>query len=75
MNLAVVGVVFALGLCACSEKPQTATQRKADGHAYEGTGNSAYAAAGWKAGDAASWEKVMKEIGRASCRERVYSSV
>ena len=61
MNFAVVGVVLAMGLCACSEKPQTATHRKADGHAYEGTGNSAYTAAGWKAGDAASWEQVMKE--------------
>ena len=61
MNFAAIGVVLALGLCACSEKPQTATHRKADGHAFEGTGNSAYTAAGWKVGDAASWEKEMKE--------------
>ena len=51
----------AMALGACSEKSQTATHRKADGHAFEGTVNSAYAAPGWKAGDAASWETQMKE--------------
>ena len=48
-----------LFLVACSEKPQTATHRKADGHAYDGT-TDGFAAAGWKAGDAASWEQQIR---------------
>ena len=52
-------VVSSLLLMACSERPQTATHRKADGHAYEGT-TDGYAVPGWKAGDAASWEQQMK---------------
>ena len=53
--------LLALGvlLSACGEKPQSATHRKADGHAYEGTVDG-YAVPGWKAGDAASWEQQMK---------------
>ena len=54
-------VLLAMGvlLAACGEKPQTATHRTADGHAYEGT-TDGFSAAGWKAGDAASWEQQMK---------------
>jgi len=53
--------LLALGvlLSACGERAQTATHRKADGHAYEGT-TDGFSASGWKAGDAASWEEQMK---------------
>lgn len=45
-------------LSACGEKPQTIGGGK-DGAAYAGTGK-AYAAAGWKQGDKASWESQLK---------------
>ena len=54
-GLAALGLMLA----ACSEKPQTATIRKADGHAYDGPA-SAYTVAGWKPGDQASWEAQMR---------------
>ena len=44
-------------LAACSEQPQTSSARKSDVPAYQGTGGTPYAAAGWKAGDEASWEQ------------------
>jgi hypothetical protein len=46
-------------LAACGEKPQTAGTRKADVAAFQGADNG-YGTAGWKAGDAASWEEHMK---------------
>ncbi len=52
-------VVAGLGLSACSEKPQTNTQRKADSRAYQGP-DDGYMAPGWKIGDEASWEAQMK---------------
>ena len=54
-----VVVVACLFAAACSEKPQSATHRKADEHAYEGT-TDGYSVPGWKAGDAVSWEQQMK---------------
>jgi len=57
-GITAVMVLCAL-LAACGEKPQTATHRKADGHAYDGT-TDGFAAAGWKAGDAASWEQQIR---------------
>ena len=49
-----------LALAACGEKPQTAASRKAD--AAPSTGAvAAYTAAGWKPGDATSWEAQMKK--------------
>ena len=47
------------GLAACGEKPQAASHRKADGHAYDGP-STAFSAPGWKAGDEASWEAQMR---------------
>ena len=46
-------------LAACTEKPQTATARKADASPWVGnTGTDT--APGWKAGDAVSWETQMR---------------
>jgi len=56
-------VVAALALCAglvaCSEKPQTATARKADAAPSQGAAVS-YTAQGWKTGDATSWDTHIK---------------
>jgi hypothetical protein len=57
-------VACGVPLMACTEQPQTATHRKADGHAYEGT-NDGHAVPGWKAGDAASWEQQMRTRAQA----------
>ena len=48
-----------LCLSACGEKPQAASHSKADAHSFEGPA-TAYTAAGWKAGDAKSWEEQMR---------------
>jgi hypothetical protein len=48
-----------LSLSACGERPQTASGRKSDAKAFEGPA-TAYMAAGWKAGDAASWEQQLR---------------
>ena len=47
-------------LSACGEKPQTAGTKKADAKPWEGAPGSAYLAAGWKAGDQASWVAQLK---------------
>lgn len=46
-------------LSACGEKPQTIGGASKDSAPYAGTGK-AYAAAGWKQGDKASWESQLK---------------
>ncbi|WP_425261154.1 hypothetical protein ACPOLB_09785 [Rubrivivax sp. RP6-9] len=46
----------AMLLGACTEQPQTAGTRKADGSVYQ-PAKSAFVAPGWTAGDAASWEE------------------
>lgn len=51
---------MAVGLAACSEKPQTLGGVKQDSSAYSGTGAVAYTASGWKAGDKASWEQQLR---------------
>jgi hypothetical protein len=55
----ILALGIGLGLAACGERPQTASHRKSDTHAYEGPAG-AYTAAGWKAGDATSWEQQMR---------------
>jgi hypothetical protein len=47
--------VFVTQLAACGEKPQTATPRKTDQKVWQ-SNDPAYAAAGYKAGDAATWD-------------------
>jgi hypothetical protein len=61
MKLALLcGLVAAcVGLMGCTEKPQTASQRKADTRAFQGP-DDGYTAPGWKIGDEASWEAQMK---------------
>lgn len=58
MSLVLVCACLA-GLSACTEKPQTATARKVDGRASDGPA-SGYTVAGWKPGDATSWEQQLK---------------
>ncbi len=58
LMLSLAGALCA-GLAACGERPQTASARKSDAKAFEGPA-TAYSAAGWKAGDAASWEQQMR---------------
>jgi hypothetical protein len=53
------GLLLSLALAACSEKPQTASQRRADGRPADGP-VTAYAAGTWKAGDAAAWDAQMR---------------
>ena len=62
MTLKTVGILVALAisLAACGEKVQTAQTRKSDVKPSAGGENPAYAAAGWKAGDQASWDEQMR---------------
>ena len=54
-----VTAAAALGLNACSEKPQTVVTKKSDTQAWQASG-SAFVAAGWKEGDHASWEEQLR---------------
>jgi hypothetical protein len=54
-----LAAAMGLALAGCGERAQTASGRKADSKASDGPG-SAYTAAGWKPGDAASWEQQMR---------------
>lgn len=60
MRRLLIVLSMALTAVACSEKPQAATHRKADGHAFEGSVNTEFTAPGWKPGDATSWDLQMK---------------
>jgi hypothetical protein len=55
-----IAVALCLLAAGCAEKPQTSGTRKADTQAFQGGTNDGYAAPGWKAGDAASWEQQLK---------------
>ena len=52
-------------LIGCGEKPQTTTAsvKKTDAQAWQGTDNP-YVANGWKAGDRTSWEEQMRARAR-----------
>jgi hypothetical protein len=57
-------IVLAAGLsaallAACGDKPQTATQRKADDKPWD-MAATGYQAQGFKSGDAAAWEQQLK---------------
>lgn len=58
-QLLTMGLGLALVLSACSERPQTTT-RKADGQVWQND-QSAYLAPGYAAGDAAAWDKHIKQ--------------
>jgi hypothetical protein len=50
----------ALALVACGEKTSEAA-KKADVPAFQGsTGQAAYSAGGWKAGDQAAWDQQLR---------------
>ncbi|CAD5373808.1 conserved exported hypothetical protein [Rubrivivax sp. A210] len=53
-----LALLFGAGLSACTEAPQTAGP-KSDARASAGPG-TAYSAAGWKPGDAASWDQQLR---------------
>jgi hypothetical protein len=53
-----------LGLSACGETPQTATERKVDDKPWL-DGKSAYLANGYQSSDQAAWEKQLQERGQA----------
>jgi hypothetical protein len=59
-RLVAVGIaaMVGLGVAGCGEKAQTAGTRKADTHPYTAA-TGTHTAAGWKAGDAVSWERQM----------------
>ncbi len=65
-------VVFA-GLSACGEKPQVAGSSVKGKPAYLGTGVGPYTDAGWKAGDATSWEEQMRTRTQSGQNEYVRS--
>lgn len=47
-------------LAGCGERAQSGVARKADSQSWQAAANDPYAAAGWKAGDAASWEQQLR---------------
>jgi hypothetical protein len=53
-------VALAALLCACTEKPQTVSTRKADVEPWQGPPD-AFMAQGWKVGDKDSWEKQIRQ--------------
>jgi hypothetical protein len=64
LAFAAAALAMVVGLSACGEKAQTATVRKLDVAPSQGgsaTAQAAYAAPGWKAGDATSWETQIKK--------------
>jgi hypothetical protein len=66
------GLALVAGLAACTEKPQTASSRRADTPASQGTG-TAFVAPGWKAGDQTSWDEQLRT--RAQRGQDEYSRV
>jgi len=73
-QLAAVACLAALtGLAACGEKPQVAGSSVQGQPAYVGTGVGPYTDAGWKAGDATSWEEQMRTRTQSGQNEYVRS--
>jgi len=68
-------LVVLTGLAACGEKPQVAGSSVQGQPAYIGTGVGPYTDAGWKAGDATSWEEQMRTRTQAGQNEYVRSGV
>ena len=64
-----LATMAALALAGCGEKTQTMTgaAKKSDAAPWtsSGSANPAFAAAGWKAGDKASWEEQMRQRNQA----------
>ncbi len=66
----VAALAAALALSACTEKPQTASQRKSDQAPYA-TASGAYTAGNWKEGDSKAWERQLNT--RAQNGQNEYS--
>ena len=64
------GLVLAVGLAGCSDKPQVNGQRKVGQPSSAGTGTP-FQAPGWKAGDATSWNDHLRA--RAQYGQNDYS--
>lgn len=62
-----------VALAACTEKPQVAGAKVESTPAYAGTGVGPYTAAGWKPGDATSWEEQMRTRTQSGQNEYVRS--
>ncbi len=71
--VAAAGLVLVTGLAACGEKPQVAGSSVKGQPAYLGTGVGPYTQAGWKAGDATSWEEQMRTRTQTGQNEYVRS--
>ena len=71
--VAAAGLVLVTGLAACGEKPQVAGSSVKGQPAYLGTGVGPYTQAGWKAGDATSWEEQMRKRTQSGQNEYVRS--
>ena len=72
--VAAAGLVLVTGLAACGERPQVAgSSVKGQPPAYVGTGVGPYTDAGWKAGDATSWEEQMRKRTQSGQNEYVRS--
>jgi hypothetical protein len=66
-RLAVVGIVLALGLAACSERTQTIAsgpERKADTQGWQAA-STPFTAAGYAPGDKANWDKQLRARAQA----------
>ncbi|MGV3493066.1 MAG: hypothetical protein ACO1OY_04295 [Ramlibacter sp.] len=60
-HLAMILAAGALALAGCAEKEQTASGVKSDAAPFQGTSKQPpFMAAGWKAGDRATWEQQLK---------------
>ena len=60
MRVALLMSCAALALAACGEKTSEAV-KKSDVPAFQGsTGQAAYSASGWKAGDQAAWDQQLR---------------
>ncbi len=68
--MSVAALAAAVTLSACTEKPQTASQRKSDQSPYA-TASGSYTAGTWKEGDSKAWERQLST--RAQNGQNEYS--
>ena len=73
LAVAAAGLVLVTSLAACGEKPQVAGSSVKGQPAYLGTGVGPDTQAGWKAGDATSWEEQMRTRTQTGQNEYVRS--
>lgn len=66
-----VGALLAVAVLTGCERPQTATGSKSDQPPYRGTTATAFADAGWQAGDRTAWAQHLRA--RAQYGQNEYS--